>query len=314
MNIFLRSLGFSEIDSKNEKKLVMAGIQGCLEEGLVLRHKLFDRGIIILRVSQSTGLYIYGRYEEDKFVYEYYFPFVVGNTATYNSELTIERHLDKESYAAVCDDAKTGVTLIFYLQNVMDYMEYISNLKGFKKEMFNPEKRCAISRMPIKNKKVVLTALSVGGIVLLPIVKKEKNRKTKEAEDNRKRLIAAAKNGDEDAIESLTIEDIDTYTKLSHRVINEDIFTIVDSTFMPCGVECDQYSVVGEIKSLKEEENMYTGEKIYIMDMDCNDMIFTMAISSEDLIGEPKVGRRFKGQVWLQGNVKFTDGKTTNEN
>lgn len=305
MNIFLRSLGFSKADSAQERKLVMAGIQGCLEEGLVLRHKLFDRGVIILRISESTGLYIFGRYEEDEFVYEYYFPFVVGNILSNNSELTVERHLDKESFAVVCDDMKTGVTLIFYLQNVMDYLEYISDLKGFKNEMFNPDGRSAIARLPIKNKKVVLTALSVGGIILLPITKKKKTRKTREAEDNRKKLIAAAKDGDEDAIESLTIEDIDTYTKLSHRVLQEDIFSIVDSTFMPCGVECDQYSVVGEIIALKEEENMYTGEKIYIMDMECNDLMFTMAINSSDLIGEPKVGRRFKGQIWLQGNVKF---------
>ncbi len=30
---------------------------------------------------------------------------------------------------------------------------------------------------------------------------------------------------------------------------------------MPCGVECDQYSVVGEILDLKSDENIYTGEK-----------------------------------------------------
>ena len=76
-------------------------------------------------------------------------------------------------------------------------------------------------------------------------------------------IIVTAENGDEDAIESLTIEDIDTYNELSNRVMKEDIFTIVDSTFMPCGVECDQYSVIGEILELYEEKNRYTGESIY---------------------------------------------------
>ena len=106
-------------------------------------------------------------------------------------------------------------------------------------------------------------------------------------------------------MESLTIEDIDTYTRISQRIINEDVFSIVDSTFMPCGVECDQYSVIGEILELSKEQNIYTGETIYIMTLDCNNMVFTLGINEKHLLGEPLVGRRFKGQIWLQGNVKF---------
>lgn len=133
------------------------------------------------------------------------------------------------------------------------------------------------------------------------------SKKSRQDEIARKNLIQAAKNGDEDAIESLTIEDIDTYNELSNRVMKEDIFTIVDSTFMPCGVECDQYSVIGEILELREEENIYTGEKIYIMVLECNSLIITTTVNKEHLLGEPAVGRRFKGQIWLQGNVRFTD-------
>ena len=89
------------------------------------------------------------------------------------------------------------------------------------------------------------------------------------------------------------------------KIINEDVFSIVDSTFMPCGVECDQYSVIGEILELSKEQNIYTGETIYIMTLDCNNMVFTLGINEKHLLGEPLVGRRFKGQIWLQGNVKF---------
>lgn len=143
-------------------------------------------------------------------------------------------------------------------------------------------------------------------MILLPI-KKNKISSKKNMEEQRKRsqLIAAAKEGDEEAIESLTIEDIDMYTRISHRILSEDVFSIVETTFMPCGVECDQYSVVGEILDLKSDENIYTGEKIYIMALECNNMIVSMAINALSLLGEPKVGRRFKGQIWLQGTVKF---------
>ena len=306
MNLYLRALGFSNMDSKEEKKFVKTAVKQCVEEGFVLKQESFKRGVVIVQISASTGLYIYGRYEGKRFIYEYSFPFVIGNRVTENDEITIERHLDKESFAVICDEFRTGVTLIFYLQNVMDYLDYISSVKGFKQDMFKLDRRNVASKTALKGKQTVMTALSLGGMILLPIKKSDKNIRIKEeADKKRRRLIAAAKNGDEDAIESLTISDIDTYNKISHRILFEDVFSIVDSTFMPCGVECDQYSVIGEILELYREENIYTGEIIYIMTLECNDMVFTMAINSCDLIGEPKEGRRFKGQIWLQGSVKF---------
>lgn len=305
MNLFIKALGFQEMNSSIEEKLIQAGIKESIEKGLVIRHEKCQRGVIVLKITPSTGLYIYGRFDKKEFIYEYYFPFVIGKRLSDNDELTVERHLDKESYAVVCDELKTGVTLIFYLQNVMDYMEYLYSNKDFKLDAFDPDIKNVIAKQPIKNKKVALCALSLGGMILLPTVKRKKDDREKAAEINRRNLIQAAKNGDERAIESLTIDDLDTYSQLSQRIMKEDVFTIVDSSFMPCGVECDQYSVVGEILELYKEENKYTKENIYIMVLECNDLIFTMAVNETCLVGEPAVGRRFKGQVWLQGTVKF---------
>lgn len=307
MNLYARALGFDNLTSKAEEKFIKTGIKESIKEGFVIRHEKLNRGVIILRLSKSTGLYIFGRFDKNTFKYEYYFPFVVGKTVSDNEEMTIERHLDKESYAVICDELKTGVTLIFFLQNVMDYLEYLYSGKDFPVPEFNPDIKNEICRQPIKNKKVSLTALSLGGMILLPIRKEKKRARSREEDITRNNLIQAAKNGDEDAIESLTIEDIDTYNELSQRIMKEDVFTIVDSTFMPCGVECDQYSVIGEILELQVEENIYTGEKIYVMVLECNSLIITTAINKAHLMGEPAVGRRFKGQIWLQGNVHFTD-------
>ena len=307
MNLYARALGFDNLTSKAEEKFIKTGIKESIKEGFVIRHEKLNRGVIILRLSKSTGLYIFGRFDKNTFKYEYYFPFAVGKTVSDNEEMTIERHLDKESYAVICDELKTGVTLIFFLQNVMDYLEYLYSGKDFPVPEFNPDIRNEICRQPIRNKKVSLTALSLGGMILLPIKKEKKRARSREEDITRKNLIQAAKNGDENAIESLTIEDIDTYNELSQRIMKEDVFTIVDSTFMPCGVECDQYSVIGEILELQVEENIYTGEKIYVMVLECNSLIITTAINKAHLMGEPAVGRRFKGQIWLQGNVHFTD-------
>ena len=108
-------------------------------------------------------------------------------------------------------------------------------------------------------------------------------------------------------METLTIEDIDLYSKISRRAMKEDIYSIIDSCFMPCGIECDQYSVIGEIKEIQKIRNIYTKEEIYKLKLDCSDMQFTVCINSQDLLGEPAVGRRFKGQIWLQGILNFKE-------
>ena len=49
--------------------------------------------------------------------------------------------------------------------------------------------------------------------------------------------MAAAREGDEEAMESLTLEDIDTYSMISKRIMTEDILSIVDTYFMPYGID-----------------------------------------------------------------------------
>lgn len=41
------------------------------------------------------------------------------------------------------------------------------------------------------------------------------------------------------------------------------------------------------------------------MELICNDIHLDVCVNQESLFGEPEVGRRFKGIVWLQGNVNF---------
>ena len=38
---------------------------------------------------------------------------------------------------------------------------------------------------------------------------------------------------------------------------------------------------------------------------EANDMIFDLCINKEDVYGEPGVGRRFKGTIWMQGYINF---------
>ncbi len=151
-----------------------------------------------------------------------------------------------------------------------------------------------------------LSGLSVSGKIILPVMKDEQQRAQGIRDTkNRNKMIAAARNGDQEAIESLTLEDIDLYTTISRRAKSEDILTIVESYFMPYGIAYDQYSVMGDILSVDLLKNVYTGEEVWRMCLDCNDLVFDVCINKENLMGEPEVGRRFRGSVWLQGIVDF---------
>ena len=204
------------------------------------------------------------------------------------AECSIQRHAEKETYAGLLDEYRVGISLIFYMENSLEY-----RLRRQNKEV-------------TEAKGVSLTGLAVRGKILLPVQKtRQQAENSRQESKKRTRLIEAAKNGDEDAIETLTIEDIDLYSMVSRRIAHEDVYSIIDTCFMPCGVECDQYAVIGEITDMEIKTNRMTGEEVYNLKLDCNDMQFYVAINKKDLLGEPLPGRRFKGQVWMQGTVEF---------
>ena len=101
------------------------------------------------------------------------------------------------------------------------------------------------------------------------------------------------------------MKDIDIYSSISRRIMTEDVFTLVDTYIMPYGLECDLYSVMGEILDVKNVENELSGEEVSILTLNCNDLVFDVCINRADLIGEPLKGRRFKGTIWLTGEISF---------
>lgn len=74
---------------------------------------------------------------------------------------------------------------------------------------------------------------------------------------------------------------------------------------MPYGVECDIYSIMGEILAYRERENTMTKEKLYQMKLDVNALQFDICVPKSRLLGEPEIGRRFKGKIWLQGFINY---------
>ena len=291
MHKYLKSIGFTNLDKKSELDKLLADVRDHYDRKKIVEnedHHLFAE--ISKEYGYDCGITVCGEYDEDEnFQMEYYFPYFSGSQITSYEEIVVERHAGKESYAGACDDMRVGISLIFYLLNAGDYMNVRQN--GMLREL---------------QTSLTLSGLAASGTILLPVSKNvEQKEADKKLSQQRNSLIAAARNGDEDAMESLTMEDIDMYTMISRRIQHEDVYTIVDSYFMPYGIECDQYNLMGEITDCNTTVNSQTGEKLYQLGLMSNDIPLDICINEKDLLGSPEVGRRFKGVIWLQGMINF---------
>lgn len=290
MHLYISSVGFSEYAEADFRELLQRE-NALLPTNLKDYSKTLERGFADLQISKDLS--VYSMYRKGDMYCS--LPYVSGEPYDYSMEVDIERHCLTETFAVCCDNVKTGVSLIFSLINIYDYLRCVRD-----------RKLSVSARNTLEIKGLSLGGLAGSGMILLPISRNMKQIKAyTDAKNSRDMLLAAARNGDEEAIENLTIRDLDTYNQLSRRVVKEDVFTIVDTSFMPSGVECDMYSVIGEILSVEIQDNEYTGEELYVMSLDCNDLKMKVAINVKNLVGEPAVGRRFKGAVWLHGEVVF---------
>lgn len=292
MHKYMRAIGFSNLENRRKlQSLLTEVVVNSDRRSITANQNKVILGEFCKDFAPGLGIAVCGEFEEDeKFTYDYYYPYLDGKGITSYEDVSVERHAEKDSFAGVCDDIKVGISLIFYLKNRIPYI-----------------KAQTTGKLPIRGTTLTLSALSVSGKIMLPIQKDEEQlQRVKQASVARNNLMAAARKGDEDAIETLTLEDMDMYTTISKKIQKEDIFSLVDTYFMPYGVECDQYSVLGEILDIKLTTNQMTGEQIYILTICSNELTFDVCINIIDLFGEPQVGRRFKGIIWLQGQVDFS--------
>lgn len=291
MHQYLRAVGFSDIKSRKQMKELLNDVINNSSKRDFDIFKAEDGNVYFeyrKKYCSTCGLILRGGYDEDSnMMLDYYYPFVSPGNISTTEEIIFERHSCTDSYSGVCDDLRVGVSLIYYVQNGMFLMKNLSDGE-FRKAA----------------KTTSLSALSLGGTIMLPIQKNPKDQeKIKKASVDRNKRIIAAKNGDEEAIEQLTLEDIDIYSAVSKKLLSSDIFTFVDSYFMPFGVECDHYSILGEIEDYRLESNSLTDEQLYILDINCNNLPITVCLNKKDLLGAPEIGRRFRGNIWLQGQI-----------
>lgn len=294
MHKYLRAIGFSQFDTRKKiQSLIKACVLDPSERIFTTNGDDTMLAEYCRNFAPNVGIAICGDLDGDnnRFSYDYYYPYLRTDKISTYEDISIERHISNESYAGICDDIRVGVSLIFYLQNMIDYVKIKNS-----------------DKLPVRGTSLCFSALSIEGTIMMPINKNDRQKeRIRKKTNNRYRLIQAAREGDEKAIESLTLEDMETYSSVSKKVRNEDVYSIVDSYFMPYGMECDQYAVLGEIMECKKIKNELTKEEIYVMNINCNELCFDLCVNEKDVYGEPQVGRRFKGYIWLQGYINFPE-------
>ena len=296
MHDYMRAIGFSNDFSREGFKRLLSNVAYDADETFMSSEN--DKVVKLEYVKYfgtDIGLIIRGTMEtaesgKDEIFIDYTVPFLRAKAISSTEKVVFEKHSATDEYVGICDDYRLGMPLIFHLQNMINYLS----------------KKDEIDNSAIDVLHVSLAALSLKGAVMMPIEKNESEEaELKKRRTNRENLLRRARTGDENAIENMAIEDMDTFSLLRKKAQTEDVYSLVESYFMPSGIECDEYSVLGEIKDVSENINTVTGEEICILDVVADDIYFSFCIRKDDLMGEPEIGRRFKGNIWMQGHVAF---------
>jgi hypothetical protein len=291
MHTYLESIGFGKIKSHSELNQLVRDVVLHFERKSLFRT---ESGRIYGEFSrdyaQNIGITVCGEFDDSgDFHLEYSFPYFTGKTVSMIQEVDFEKHAASESYAGACDDPRIGATIIFYLSNMGQMMD--AKHRGASPEGVKP---------------VRLSALAREGQILLPVQKTARDEEIHQKwSEKHYGLVKKAKGGDEDAMEALATEEMNNYNIVTKRLEEEDVLSIVDSSFLPYGIECDQYNVIGNITSCGKVKNQYTGESVWQMQIESCDVYYELCINESKLRGVPEPGRRFRGMIWLQGQVGF---------
>ena len=297
MHSYLRAIGFSKFKNKSEQnKIITAALKNATDKREIEVGSNTKLVQINYHVANNIGISIIGEYDKDEnFIIDHSFPFCLGSHTTIQPDIQIEEYADREAYSCVSEDYNLGVTLIYFLENIVDYVRII-----WLNDFYKTPKRVKFGSLSLRGRILYGVHLDHNSF---PYDKQPISNKA------RRNLIAKARSGDLDALENLTLDDMDTYSLVSKRIKTEDLLTVIETYMIPYGIDNEHYSILGIIKNFKQITNEFSEELVYNLTVVCNDISIDIVINSLDLQGEPKIGRRFKGIIWLQGQIDFTQSQ-----
>lgn len=290
MHRYLRAIGFSKIKTYADEWALTDGLMG--EPSETVAFKIGDDTnlhMIKTQVAPGCGVTLVGIECGKRFRLDHYFPFMESDLVTSRDACEVTRKSYGEPLLVSSEDSRFGVTTIFHLTNPVDFYS-----KGLRfDETYQVGSVC-------------LTALADSARILLPVEKTDEDiHEQKKRSRKRVQLLQEAREGSDAAMEELADEEMDMLGIVGQRIQTEDIYSVIDSFFMPYGVECDQYMLMGEITAVEKLTNSISGEDFYRLKVKANDIDLTVGVAAADLVGVPEIGRRIRCEVWLSGTVEF---------
>ena len=264
MHDYLRAIGFSSIHNKKDMEhlvqLVLARPDSEFDAPRCGQMAAF--GEKTREFLPHTGIAVRGEIDDSgRFMYEYDFPYITGQQLSLVHDISLEKMADREDYTGVGYDVTSyGVSLVFHMNRLRDYTDSIAFLR---ENQSRDGETVVMEHLPI-----ALSALSISGTVLLPLERRQKKEDVGGG-DERSRMIAAARRGDQSAIENLTLEDIDMYALISKRLKNEDIKDL-------------NLSIANQNLAIKRQQNVIAKGTV-VSELD--GIIQTVDISEESIAG-----------------------------
>ncbi|MGN0166328.1 MAG: DUF3881 family protein [Lachnospiraceae bacterium] len=293
MHRFLASIGLKKIDSFEKENTLLLEIIKKPKIKKVIPCWYDDEMLYAelgIEFVPGVGIKIAGLVDSaNKFHMIFYYPYFKGRYTSVTEECSIGKKMDNLSFSGMCENDKIGVSLIFNLINTIDYVLLTTGK----------------NKSADGSKKIRISGLCSEGIILLPTIYSVRAVTNSNQITEKERLVEDAKNGDAEAIEKLTLEEMNIYSQIGRRLESEDVFSIVETSIVPYGVEAEVYKILGIIVKSECVINPILDEKVYILAIKCNGIVFDIVVNEADLEGEPLPGRRFRGIVWLQGIIEF---------
>jgi len=291
MQDFLRAIGFSGFRTKKQLQPLVNWVLEKPDSMNIVAGEEDDTNLAqaCREIGGHAGISVVGEIDErGRLVPEYFFPYLVSSYVSSDAHLSCERESKRNAFNGMCEDYRMGMALIFSVRNVADAAraEQTTLLgDGFHE--------------------VLISALAKDGTVLLPLEQTERVLLQRaEEEKTRISLMEDANAGNEDAAANLAEQEMKRYHRVMDQLRDSDIYSVVESFFMPFGMESDQYYFMGQVQESSRIENELTGEHFYRIIAKSNGMPFAIAINEKDLEGVPMPGTRIKCHAWLQGELR----------
>ena len=106
MHKFMRAIGFSKLqDKKQLQALVTEVVLNADERKYTTKTDETAIGEFSKDFAENIGIAVCGEFDsEDKFSYDYYYPYLRGTGISSQEDVSVERHAGNVSYAGICDE------------------------------------------------------------------------------------------------------------------------------------------------------------------------------------------------------------------